>query len=177
MECCVPYQRFEPNKCQLGPRQQNKRYPTAEYIAVSYKDSMIDMPALQMSTPWLFRPVDIKICQDVLEFGWSLLGPNQGHGSGENILFQKLRVLHEHMRQSLVNHHRIKLNQNQYILSVYVDKLRTPTWSSEDGALIDIEKTLKNSLQQYKLCIRLAGIHLQHGVANYRFKCVSILVR
>ena len=56
MECAIPWQSFEPSKCQLGQKQQNKRYPTAEYISVSYKDSMVEMPSFQIVSPWLTKP-------------------------------------------------------------------------------------------------------------------------
>ena len=42
---------------------------------------------------------------------------------------------------------------------------------------LSIEEATKNPMQQYKLCIRLAGIHLQYGCANYRFKCVGVLLK
>jgi hypothetical protein len=49
--------------------------------------------------------------------------------------------------------------------------------SAITNEIISIEDATKNPIQQYKLCIRLAGIHLQHGCANYRFKCIGILLR
>jgi hypothetical protein len=49
--------------------------------------------------------------------------------------------------------------------------------SAVTNEIVSIEDATKNPMQQYKLCIRLAGIHLQHGCANYRFKCVGILLK
>jgi hypothetical protein len=166
MECAVPWQRFEPSKCVLGLRQQNKRYPSAEYMSISYKDSMVDMPALQIVTPWLNKPAEFSI-NEVVELSWS---------ATDHAFFYKIKMLHEQLRASLLINHRVKLNSQNYALSIFLDKSRT-TIKSANNENISIDEATKNIQQQYKLCIRLAGIHLQHGCANYRFKCIGILLR
>ena len=115
MECAVPWQRFEPSKCVLGLRQQNKRYPTAEYISVSYKDSMVEMPSFQIVSPWLTKPNSCT-SSEIIEIGWCV---------SEHPFFQKLKMLHDHMKNSLLNNHKIKLNSNPYLLSIYLDKTKT----------------------------------------------------
>jgi hypothetical protein len=168
MECAVPWQRFEPSKCILGQKQQNKRYPTAEYISVSYKDSMIEMPSFQIVSPWLSKPASCNTA-DILEIGWCV---------SEHPFFQKLKMLHEQMKVNLLANHKIKLNSNPYLLSIYLDKGKTVAKDLiKNEEIILTEEIVKNPLQQYKLCIRLAGIHVQHGSANYRFKCLGILLR
>ena len=166
MECAVPWQRFEPSKCVLGQRQQNKRYPSAEYMSVSYKDSMVDMPALQIVTPWLTKPAEYAI-SEVAELSWS---------ATDHAFFYKIKMLHEQLRSSLLANHRVKLNSQNFALTIFLDKNRTSIKSAANES-VQIENATKNIQQQYKLCIRLAGIHLQHGCANYRFKCIGILVR
>jgi hypothetical protein len=166
MECAVPWQRFEPSKCVLGQRQQNKRYPSAEYMAVSYKDSMVDMPALQIVTPWLNKPAEYTT-GDIAELSWS---------ATDHAFFYKIKMLHEQIRASLLTNHRVKLNSQNFALTIFLDKNRTSI-KSAGNEQVQIENATKNIQQQYKLCIRLAGIHLQHGCANYRFKCIGILLR
>jgi hypothetical protein len=167
MECAVPWQRFEPSKCVLGQRQQNKRYPSAEYMGVSYKDSMVEMPAIQIVTPWLNKPAEFTLGESS-ELSWS---------ATDHAFFHKIKMLHEQIRSFLLTNHRIKVNAPSYTLTVYLDKSRTSIKSAAAGESVTIEEATKNSQQQYKLCIRLAGIHLQHGCANYRFKCIGVLLR
>ena len=167
MECAVPWQRFEPSKCVLGQRQQNKRYPSAEYMAITYKDSMVDMPALQIITPWLTKPAEYTT-GDITELSWS---------ATDHAFFYKIKMLHEQIRTSLLTNHRIKVNAHNFALTVFLDKGRTGIKSSVTNEPVVIETATKNIQQQYKLCIRLAGIHLQHGCANYRFKCIGIVLR
>jgi hypothetical protein len=167
MESAVPWQRFEPSKCILGQRQQNKRYPSAEYMSLSYKDSMVEMPALQIITPWLNKSQESHFAETT-EMGWA---------TTEHSFFQKIKILHEQMRQNLLANHHIKLNANNYILSIYFEKGKTLMKNITTDQDIRLEDSFKTGSQQYKLCIRLAGIHLQHGTANYRFKCVNILAR
>jgi hypothetical protein len=167
MECAVPWQRFEPSKCVLGIRQQNKRYPSAEYMAVTYKDSMVEMPAFQIITPWLNRPTEYTL-GEISELSWS---------ATDNPFFQKIKILHEQIRTNLLANHRVKVNMPNYTLTVFIDKARTMVKSAITNEIVSIEEATKNPIQQYKLCIRLAGIHLQHGCANYRFKCIGVLLR
>ena len=87
-------------------------------------------------------------------------------------------MLHDYMKNSLLNNHKIKLNSNPYLLSIYLDKTKTVVRDlTKNEEILLTDDILMNPLQQYKLCIRLAGIHVQHGSANYRFKCVGILLR
>ena len=167
MECAVPWQRFEPSKCVLGLRQQNKRYPSAEYMAVTYNDSMVEMPAFQIITPWLNRPTEFTL-GEISELSWS---------ATDNSFFQKIKILHEQIRTNLLINHRVKVNMPNYTLTVYLDKARTMVKSAITNEIVPIEDATKNPMQQYKLCVRLAGIHLQHGCANYRFKCIGVLLR
>jgi hypothetical protein len=168
MECAIPWQSFEPSKCQFGQKQQNKRYPTAEYISVSYKDSMVEMPSFQIVSPWLAKPNSCTT-SEIIEIGWCV---------SEHPFFQKLKMLHDHMKTNLLNNHKIKLNSNPYLLSIYLDKTKTVVRDlNKNAEILLTDDILLNPVQQYKLCIRLAGIHVQHGSANYRFKCVGILLR
>jgi len=167
MESAVPWQRFEPSKCHLGSRQQNRKYVSAEYIPVSYKDSMMEMPSLQIITPWLSRPSSFSF-GEVSEMGWVV---------SDHPFFQKLKIFHEQMRQHLQTHHHVKLNANQNLLSGYYERSRGPVQNLTTGTTIDLQDAILYGSQQYKLCIRLAGIHLQHGNASYRFKCVGLVVR
>lgn len=135
-------------------------------MGVSYKDSMVEMPAIQIVTPWLNKPAEYTLGESS-ELSWS---------ATDHAFFHKLKILHEQIRSFLLVNHRIKVNAPSYALTVYLDKGRTAIKSSSaSGATM--EDATKNSQQQYKLCIRLAGIHLQHGCANYRFKCIGVLLR
>jgi len=135
-------------------------------MSVSYKDSMVDMPALQIITPWLTKPAEFAI-GEVAELSWS---------ATDHAFFYKIKMLHEQLRSSLLTNHRVKLNSQNFALTIFLDKNRTSI-KSADNELVGIENATKNIQQQYKLCIRLAGIHLQHGCANYRFKCIGALLR
>jgi hypothetical protein len=136
-------------------------------MAITYKDSMVDMPALQIITPWLTKPAEYTT-GDITELSWS---------ATDHAFFYKIKMLHEQIRTSLLTNHRIKVNAHNFALTVFLDKGRTGIKSSVTNEPVVIETATKNIQQQYKLCIRLAGIHLQHGCANYRFKCIGILLR
>ena len=82
------------------------------------------------------------------------------------------------MKINLLNNYKIKLNSNPYLLSIYLDKIKTVVRDlNKNAEILLTDDILMNPVQQYKICIRLAGIHVQHGSANYRFKCVGILTR
>jgi hypothetical protein len=128
---------------------------------------MVEMPAIQIVSPWLSKPAEFNLGESC-ELSWS---------ATDHAFFHKIKMLHEQIRSFLMTNHRIKVNAPSYTLTVYLDKGRTTLKSTGAGAGATIEEATKNSQQQYKLCIRLAGIHLQHGCANYRFKCIGILLR
>ena len=136
-------------------------------MAVTYKDSMVEMPAFQIITPWLNRPTEFTL-GEISELSWS---------ATDNSFFQKIKILHEQIRTNLLINHRVKVNMPNYTLTVYLDKARTMVKSAITNEIVPIEDATKNPMQQYKLCVRLAGIHLQHGGANYRFKCIGVLLR